>query len=264
MNERGTNFFGHIAARLARGLRAARRPWVVVVGLLYLAGDLWCIAGREDWYHSMTGRLARAVVFGVVSRTEHYYNQRILVVLSDSQGESPKVLAPDEQSWDEATRLIGQPGRRVMMVHAFAVAPPPHLHARTTTVVDWRVNVVEHNSGRTASDEDRDWAIAAVRDWNKTCEANLGLVPVDVDPKCVTTVHPLGILHNAVSLVVFVLTLNAVPSVTIGAWRRRRAARRMARGQCVACGYEFGAATLDRCPECGAARVRGEGAREGA
>ncbi|MCC6229404.1 MAG: hypothetical protein IT432_09275 [Phycisphaerales bacterium] len=92
-----------------------------------------------------------------------------------------------------------------------------------------------------------------------TCEARLGLRPIDVDPKRVTTVHPLGILHNALSLAVLVLVVNAVPSVTIGAWRRRRAARRMARGQCAACGYEFGAAAIERCPECGAARARGEG-----
>lgn len=257
MSERGTNFFGRIVARLARGLRAARRPWVVVVGLLYFAGDLWCIAGRDDWYHSMTGRLVRAVVFGRQIRTISYRNQTMIVVLPDSAAERPAVLAPDEQSWGEAARLTEKRGGRVLMVFANAVPTPDHLHARTTTVVDWRVNVVEHNSGRTASDEDRDRAIAAVRDWNKTCEANLGLVPVDVEPKCVTTVHPLGILHNALSLGVLVLTLNAVPSVTIGAWRRRRAARRMARGQCVACGYEFGAAAIDRCPECGEVRARG-------
>ncbi|MFO0835339.1 MAG: hypothetical protein U0638_10230 [Phycisphaerales bacterium] len=256
MSERGTKLVSRITARLVRGLRAARRPWVVLVGLLYFAGDLWCIAGRNDWYHSMTGRLARAVVFGRQFRTLNYRHQTMIVVLPDSPAERPAVIAPDEQSWGEAARLTEKRGGRVLMVFANAAPTPDHLHARTTTVVDWRVIVVEYNSGRTASDEDRDRAIAAVRDWNTTCEANLGLVPVDVDPKCVTTVHPLGILHNALSLGVLVLTLNALPSVTIGAWLRRRAARRMASGQCVACGYEFGAAAIERCPECGEHRVR--------
>jgi hypothetical protein len=38
-----------MAARIARGLRAARRPWIVVVGLLYLAGDLWCIVNPQKY-----------------------------------------------------------------------------------------------------------------------------------------------------------------------------------------------------------------------
>lgn len=105
---------------------------------------------------------------------------------------------------------------------------------------------------------ERDQAIAAIREWNKTCESTLGLRPIVVDPKRVATIHPLGILHNAMSLLVLVLVVNAVPSVTIGAWRRRRAVRRMARGQCALCGYEFGAASIDRCPECGQARAGGE------
>lgn len=264
MSERGTNFFGRIVARLARGLRAARRPWVVVVGLLYLAGDLWCIAGRESWRSSVTGRLVHTVLFGRMARTVLLRHDQALVILPSTPDEEPRVVVPNEQSWDEMSRLLEQPDIRVGSVFAGYAAPSKHIHARAISTNDWRVVVIDFDRRAALSPFETDQAIGAIREWNKTCEARLGLRPIDVDPKCVTTVHPLGILHNALSLGVLAITLNALPTVTIGAWLRRRAARRMARGQCVACGYEFGAAAIDRCPECGEARVRSGGAREGA
>lgn len=263
MSTGGSNFVARWVARLAlrigRGLRAARRPWVVVVGLVYFAGDLACIAGREGWRSSVTGSLVHTMLFGPMARTVLVRHDQAFVILPITPDEEPRVLVPSEQSWDELSRLVEQPGTRVASVFAAYASTSNHFHARAISTSDWRVSVRDFGRNAELSPFDTNRALESVREWNKTCEARLGLRPIDVDPKRVTTVHPLGILHNALSLVVLVLVVNAVPSVTIGAWRRRRAARRMARGQCAACGYEFGAAAIGRCPECGAARARGEG-----
>lgn len=259
MSTDAPNFTALMVSRIARWSRAARRPWVVALGLVYLAGDLWCIAGRESWRWSVTGRLVHAVLFGPMARTVVLQHDQAFVILPSTSDQEPMVLVPDEQSWDELSRLFQQPHARVVRVLAGYAASPVHVHARAITTSDWRVVVSDFGQSTTPPPFEADRAIAAIRDWNKTCEARLGLRPIDVDPKCVTTIHPLGVLHNALSLGVLVITLNALPSVTIGAWLRRRAARRIARGQCAACGYAFGAAAIGRCPECGEARARIDG-----
>lgn len=253
------NFTALMVSRIARWFRAARRPWVVALGLVYLAGDLWCIAGRESWRWSVTGRLVHAVLFGPTARTILLRHDQVFVILPSSSDQEPRVLVPDEQSWDELSRLIEQPKTRVVSVFAGYAAPSKHIHARAITTTDWRVVVSDFGRNAALPPFEADRAIGAIREWNRTSEARLGLRPIDIDPKCVTTIHPLGVLHNALSLGVLVITLNALPSVTIGAWLRRRAARRIALGQCAACGYAFGAAAIDRCPECGQARARIDG-----
>lgn len=259
MSTGGSNFVARwvarVASRIGRGLRAARRPWVVVVGLVYFAGDLACIAGREGWRSSVTGSLVHTALFGQMNRTVLLRHDQAFVILSSVSGEEPRVILPNEQSWDELSRLLEQQDIRVASVFAAYAASSEHFYARAITTSDWRVFVSDFGRRGELSPFETDRAIGAIREWNKTCGARLGLRPIDVEPKRVTTIHPLGILHNTMSLVVLVLVVNAVPSVTVDAWRRRRAARRTARGQCAACGYEFGAAAIERCPECGAARA---------
>ncbi len=256
MNTDVPNFTALMVSRIARWFRAARKPWVVALGLVYFAGDLWCISGRESWRWSVTGRLVHTVLFGQVARTALLRHDQAFVILPSTSDEEPRVIVPNEQSWDELSRLIEQPHTRVVSVFAGYAASSEHVHARAITTSDWRVVVSDFGRSTAPSPFETDRALAAIREWNKTCEARFGLRPIDIDPKHLTTVHPLGVLHNALSLGVLVITLNALPSVTIGAWLRRRVARRVALGQCAACGYEFGAAGIERCPECGKARAR--------
>lgn len=255
MSEHGTNFFGRITAWLARGLRAARRPWVVVVGLLYFAGDLSCLAWREDWWYSDVGQLVRLWVFRGPSRTTSIGYDEVFVVFPSSPGERPRVVAANSESWDEMTSILKASADQVVIVSLMHAPWERHLYAPAIRTRMNQLRVQDFNGSTELAEPRRSQALDAVREWNKTCD-RLGLDPIDINPKRFAEYLPLGILHNALSLGVLVITLNALPPVTIGAWLRRRAARRMARGQCVACGYEFGAAAIDRCPECGEARAR--------
>lgn len=256
MSTSKSNLLSRIAVRATHGLRAARKLWIVAVGLLYFAGDLWCVAGRESWRSSVTGSFVHTAFVGPMIRSVLVRHDQAFVILPITPDEEPRVLVPSEQSWDELSRLVEQPGTRVASVFAAYASTSDHLHARAISTSDWRVSVRDFGRNAELSPFDTDRALGAVREWNKTCEAKFGLRPIDVDPKRVTTIHPLGILHNTMSLVVLLLLVNALPSVTIGAWRRRRAARRIACGQCPACGYLLGAASIDRCPECGTVVTR--------
>lgn len=258
MSEHGTNFFGRIAAWLARGLRAARRPWVVVVGLLYLAGDLWCIAGGPDWRLSDVGRFIHLALLGEARSTNSVPYDEVFVVFPSSPTEHPRVVSANSESWDEMTSILKTSTDRVVIVSLMHAPWERHFYAPAIRTRMNRLRVQEFSGATELAEPRRSQALDVVREWNKAC-GQLGIDPIDINPKRFTKYLPLGILHNALSLGVLAITLNALPTVTIGAWLRRRAARRMARGQCVACGYEFGAATIERCPECGEARARGVG-----
>lgn len=254
MSTGGSNFMARLASRIARGLRAARRPWIVVVGLVYFAGDLSCLAWREDWWYSEVGRLVRLWVFRGPSRSTLIGYDDVFVVFPSSPDERPRVVAANSQSWDEMTAILKTSADQVVMVSVMHAPWERHFYAPAIRTQMNQLRVQDMNGTTELAEPRRSQALDAVRQWNKTCE-QIGLYPISVDPKRFTEYLPLGILHNALSLVVLVLVVNAVPSVTIDAWRRRRAARRTARGQCALCGYEFGAAAIERCPECGTTRA---------
>jgi len=259
MSEHRTNLVSRIAARLARGMRAARRPWVVVVGLLYLAGDLWCIAGRRDGRSSAVGQAIRYFLLIDLGKNPQIYMREAFVV--DHQDGSPlEVMHVEVSSWGDIMAAVKDERNT-----CFRVLSGTDWSSRWTYAPTWRsrtewvrVELLRPGelSGAPVDGATKRAALDCVRLWNETANEKFGTRPLPLDEWTKARVYPWGFLHNAVSLGVLVLTLNALPTVTIGAWLRRRAARRMARGQCVACGYEFGAATIDRCPECGEARAR--------
>ncbi len=267
MSTDGSNFISRVAARtvsrIARGLRAARRPWVVVAGLLYFAGDLSCIAGRREGGSSVGGQIVRAVLLIDLGKNPQVYMREVIVV-DHLDGSPVDVMHVQVVSWGDILSEIRDEGNVCFRVHSGTEWSSPWTYAPTwRTRTEWvRVERLATGelSGPLVDEATRQTVLDSVRLWNETANAKFGTRPLPIEEWTRTTVYPWGFVHNAMSLLVLVLVANGVPSVTIGAWRRRRAARRMARGQCAKCGYELGAAAIDRCPECGAARVRGEGA----
>lgn len=254
MSTSGPNFVARVASRIGRGLRAARRPWVVVLGLVYFAGDLACIGSRDDWRDSLVASAVNVHLIGKSRGVRCVMPDDTFITYPDGHDDPIKVLSKNT-SWDETIGIVEKSLVPAYMVTSTSTDERSCLYAPMRRVWTFDVVVYDMRANVELIGAARDRILNDVREWNRTSLARFGLEPVSVNAARRTEWFPLGILHNALSLAVWVLVVNGVPSVTIGAWKRRRAARRMARGQCTACGYEFGAATIDRCPECGLARA---------
>lgn len=176
------------------------------------------------------------------------------------QSEGFVVRDPDNESWDEMTKVIRD--RPQDAIHLLYSNPEPPVYegfyAPTRAVYTWHVSVtpVRGESLDLVAPPNGDEARAAfVAWWAQQPEGP----PADVVNRLVTEnvirteVRWSGYLHNSLALlglILFLYSLAWIPRV--GPYlTRTRAQRRLARGCCPHCNYSIAGLPEPVCPECG-------------
>lgn len=234
-----------------RGVRAWSRRWVQnPVVTLFLGGAL--VASASNVYNAYTV----ATRFGRVKRTGGAGHPIWIV----RQGEGFAIRDPDNESWDEMTKVIRDRPQDAIQLRYSRPDPPVYegFYAPTRAVYTWRVSVtpVRGESLDLVPPPNGGEARAAfVRWWAQQEDGP----PPDVVNRLLaedftrTEVRWSGYVHDAAALGAFVLFLYSL------AWiprapsylARTRAQRRLARGRCPHCEYSIEGLPEPVCPECG-------------
>ncbi len=169
---------------------------------------------------------------------------------------SIRIIDEDKQSWDELSRITtSRPGDLARM-SLHVNASTKGLWARTAleSVADVILIPIAKQPNFTAKDNEA--ARAAFLDW---CEAGSSAewraVARELRTGGISEHVTLwsGYVHNALSLLALLLTIYSlgwIPRSVVAAMTARTK-RRLARGQCVHCGYSLAGLPAGKCPECG-------------
>ncbi len=162
-----------------------------------------------------------------------------------------RILDPDSQSWDEATKLLAEhPAQTAALIYR----PRAYSDGFWAIATLHREFEIETASGSSFSEDDWHTARSAMlRSTFGDVEANTPNLR-RLAREDFKTSEPIwsGYLHNTLTLLCLALLLNSLRWIprTPAYFRARRAAR----GLCPHCGYSLAGLAANTCPECGSIR----------
>lgn len=163
-------------------------------------------------------------------------------------------LHPEEDSWDETTRLLAQRPQDMVLFSAmyhegsFGVwAPTRHSRAiRLDSTVGSGIPKAEADALRARFLDEFGFPAR----FSAASRATLVAGGTAAESGVVWS----GYAHDAAALMALALLILSLGWVSLGPWSRSsRRARAMARARCPRCGYSIRALPEPRCPECGEA-----------
>ncbi len=165
-----------------------------------------------------------------------------------------RILRPDEESWDQATRDLRDHPRDCLMVRWRAIAFHDGFWAPTAGLDK---HIIELTFGENLSDAER---ASARRQFVEQSGAAQRLSRADFQTLTTTDIDRtsslwLGYLHNAAAIaaaLLFLASLRWVPQ-TPAHIRSRLHSKRLSEGLCPRCSYNLHGLREPKCPECGAA-----------
>lgn len=203
--------------------------------------------------------LARAAAGILEPGRGHHVRPRVSVYAVREPG-GIRLADPDNESWDEMTRLLRTRPRDVTRVEVWMTSGRGGAWAPTSDTRSVRMWFEPMGAPGTA-----DGPLTPDEQAELRRRVALDLLPGSslIDPRDaralaladVRVVRTLwaGYAHNALALALLAAFLNSLRWLprAPGWWRRLRAARATARGRCPACGYSTRGLASPTCPECG-------------
>jgi hypothetical protein len=236
-------------ARRARWRRVLVNPVASLALAAVLVADLLCLPDsvyRGGW--STAGRVTSLLLGRPLPQGHPPMGDFIAV----REPTGFRRLHPEDDSWDETTRLLAQRPQDMMLFYAVYLEGASGLWAPTRHS---RTIRLDSTVGSAVPKKDAD----ALRDqfldeFGVPSRFGAASLATLIATGTVTESEPvwIGYAHDALALAAFILFVVSLRWVSLGPWSRSaRRARALAQERCPRCGYSIRDLPQPKCPECG-------------